>query len=124
MFSKLNIFSFLLFLGLILSVSISQAAQWKIWKQVSSSQEPSYTLLEDSQASFESNGVACEVGKVLSFGKGKSRWSMRTLKCVKGEVEVSTDVSCGGAHGKNNSGGFTFRYSKEASEVKPLLICE
>lgn len=100
-----------------------QAIQWKVWKQVNYENQ-TFSLLEDSQAEFEVNGVRCEIGKVLSFGKGKSRWSMRTLTCIKGEAEVSVDVSCGGQHGKTNSGGFTFKPSKDASPIKPLLICE
>lgn len=120
---RVYVFPITVFLFCFFHLSKSQAIQWKIWKQVNYENQ-NYTLLEDSQAEFEVNGVKCEIGKVLSFGKGKSRWSMRTLTCIKGEAEVSVDVSCGGQHGKTNSAGFTFKSSKDANPIKPLLICE
>lgn len=106
-----------------LKLSESKAVQWKVWKHVNPENQ-TYTFLDDSLAEFETNGVKCEIGKELTIGKGKSRWSMRTMTCIKGDAEVSVDVACGAGHGKTNSGGFTFKSSKDAKPIKPVLICE
>ncbi len=79
--------------------------------------------LTDSQYDFEESGYKCSVGKILEMGKDKLSWSMRTLKCVKGDTEVSSDVACGGQHGAGNSSGFTLTVGKDQGRIQPVLSC-
>lgn len=97
-----------------------EAATWSLLKKPQLGEKQ--ILLNDLPYEYNESGIVCSINAPSVLGKGKRAWMLRTIKCVKGDAEVSTDVSCGGTHGSENGSGFLMKIG--SAMVQPTLICE
>jgi hypothetical protein len=115
-----SLISFIAFISL--TTSAMAKPTWKLSKHIMPDQK--IIIIGDEEHSFQLKGYECSVFKVFTPGKvNKQSWYMRTLECKKDQTVVSSDISCGGTHGKSDSGGFSVKVGG-AAPLNPFLICE
>lgn len=110
----LTLFSFLV------AVQPANAITWELSKDIT--MVPLETI-NSNILRYTYKGVDCEVGKPFKNPlKVKKRQWLRTVKCVKNDIEASITIGC--EPGEDDGNSFTINELKGLGYVRPYLGCK